>query len=176
MTTSPGWACLTRLCSSRSKVSAFPFEYQGAPFSRICEIPCTLPFLIRSHSNFPPEKPLRASSPTPINAAASDHWDNAERNRTFAGERQGSIPWRVGEGKQLWVQRRLRWSASLPNCHRELPVLDMTHALVVSHFYNLPFDDWHSARFSFVHTLKGWQLGGTTRLTTGLPVCDRTGF
>jgi hypothetical protein len=58
-----------------------------------------------------------------------------------------------------------------PGLVRSLSVFDMTHNFVVSYFYDLPFDDWHSARFIFVHAaLKGWQLGGITRLTTGLPV------
>ncbi|MGI8960665.1 MAG: carboxypeptidase regulatory-like domain-containing protein [Bryobacteraceae bacterium] len=52
---------------------------------------------------------------------------------------------------------------------RALSAFDMTHNFVISYAYNLPFDRLTNGRF-LRGILGGWQLGGITRFTTGLPV------
>jgi hypothetical protein len=58
-----------------------------------------------------------------------------------------------------------------PGLSQALSVYDMPHNLVVSYFYDLPFQNSHVANSSLARkAFSGWQLGGITRATSGLPV------
>jgi hypothetical protein len=58
-----------------------------------------------------------------------------------------------------------------PGLSQALSVYDMPHNFVVSYFYDLPFHNWHVASSSPGRkAFRGWQLGGITRATSGLPV------
>lgn len=54
---------------------------------------------------------------------------------------------------------------------KALSLFDMTHNLVISYSYELPFDRLIRSRSGVLYkTLSGWELAGITRFSTGTPV------
>jgi hypothetical protein len=130
-------------------------------------------------------RPFSVTSGRYLSSGELDFGDNAY-SETLGASSYNSL--QVSADKRVGRLRFLAaytWSKSLDNASgyteavnpftpglgRSLSVFDIAHNFVVSYFYSLPLDDWHFARSNIGQkALKGWQIAGITRLTTGLPV------
>jgi hypothetical protein len=130
-------------------------------------------------------RPYSVTSGRYLSSGELDFGDNTY-SQTLASSSYNSL--QISVDKQVGGLRFLAaytWSKSLdnasgyteavdpanPGLSQALSVYDMPQNFVVSYLYDLPFQNWHAMKSSLAgKALSGWQLGGITRATSGLPV------